>query len=175
MKIINKTIQDLLIVETKRIEDNRGVFNKPWVIDDFKNFFKINYETYVTTTKSGVLRGLHYQKSPYLQKKLIYCLSGEIKDLIVDLRPESSTYGHSEIIDLSENDNYTVIVPEGCAHGILSITDSIYLSCSNNKYSAADEDGILWNTVKKFAKLPVIEISQKDENLPSLKDFLKNG
>jgi len=169
MELIKTEIKDLLLIKFKKIKDDRGVFIKPWISNLLKNQFGENIETYITKTSPGTLRGLHYQSSNCPQKKLIICVDGKIEDLVVDMRLNSNTYGKSFKITLNSNDNIGILVPEECAHGIFSYDNSIYACFTNQIYSPEDELGISWKSIKDFSKLPVIDVSQKDNNLPYLK------
>ena len=152
--------------------DERGIFEKPFYGKNLhKNFQEIR-EVIVSTSKSNVIRGLHFQSPPKEIKKLIYCIEGKIKDVFVDLRKNSSTYGLHDHVILSGDNDKSVLIPEGFAHGysVLSASAKV-LYIQSGDYSP-DEDtgihplslGIDWEIIK-----PIISI--KDLSLPKLEEF----
>ena len=132
-KCFNKNgelIEGLLIIKPEIIFDERGFFQESW---NKKNFEMVLYEngqedgSFVQDNHSksvkGTLRGLHFQKNPYAQGKLVRCLRGEIYDVAVDLRKSSKTFLSYAVVNLSSNNQTQFWIPKGFAHGFLTLTD----------------------------------------------------
>jgi dTDP-4-dehydrorhamnose 3,5-epimerase len=119
------------------------------------------------TKIKGTIRGLHYQKKPFEESKLIRCTKGKILDVVIDLRPTSKTYKKYEGFELSENNYKMVYVPEGFAHGFQTLEDNCEVFYQVSQFYSPDyESGIRWNDPIFNIKWPikVTEISQKDKN-----------
>lgn len=172
-------ISEVILVETQSFQDNRGLFME---IFQESNFISNGIDTkfvqdnYSRSTK-GVLRGLHYQKHPKAQAKLVTVLRGEIFDVAIDIRKNSSTYGNwvGEII--SEQNHKILYVPEGFAHGFCILSeeaDVIYKV--TGEYSSEHDRGILWNDPDINIKWPITNpiLSKKDLQLPLLKNSDNN-
>lgn len=151
MKVIKTAFSDLLIIEPMVFEDSRGYF--------FESFNTMKYQelgidiTFVQDNESkssyGVIRGLHYQLSPYSQTKLIRVVSGKILDVVVDIRQNSPTFGKHFSIELSSDNKTQLLVPKGFAHGfaVLSETATVFYKC-DNYYKPEAERGICYNDPK---------------------------
>jgi dTDP-4-dehydrorhamnose 3,5-epimerase len=145
---INKTfIKDLLIIEPQLFKDDRGFFYESY---NKNNLDKVVNVIFVQDNESksnkGVIRGLHFQKPPYAQTKLIRCISGSILDVAVDLRLKSKTYGKSFSIELSSENNKQLFVPKGFAHGFQVISDEAIVNYKvDNFYNPKSDSGIIWN------------------------------
>ena len=123
---INKTfIEDLLIIEPQLFKDDRGFFYESY---NKNNLDKVIDVVFVQDNESksnrGVIRGLHFQKPPHAQTKLVRCVSGKILDVAVDLRTNSKTYGKSFSIELSSENNKQLLVPKGFAHGFQVLSET---------------------------------------------------
>jgi dTDP-4-dehydrorhamnose 3,5-epimerase len=172
MKFHATKFKDLYIVDFIRFEDERGIMVKPWVTNELEKKFGSNMETYITSSKAGTMRGLHYQKGSVAQNKFVTCLSGKIEDVAVDLRHDSTTYGEVFNITLNKMDGRGVIIPEGFAHGIYAYDDSLYVAFSSKDYAPYNEGGVLWSSIPILRDFPVTFVSKKDAQLPALKDVL---
>jgi dTDP-4-dehydrorhamnose 3,5-epimerase len=172
-------IPDVILVEAQSFADERGHF-----MESFKeSIFAINgintrfvQDNYSHSVK-GVLRGLHYQKDPKAQAKLVMVSQGEIFDVAVDIRKGSPTYGKwvSEI--LSDKNHRLLYVPEGFAHGFYVTSDKAdVLYKVNSEYSPEHEKGILWNDPDLAISWPIDKpiVIKKDEQLPTLKNADNN-
>lgn len=169
-------ISDVILVEPALSSDERGFFFESFKESDFisngitKKFVQDNF----SHSKYGVIRGLHYQKPPKAQAKLVIVVKGEIFDVAVDIRKNSSTYGKwvSEI--LSESNHRMLYVPEGFAHGfcVLSEKAAVFYKVSN-EYSKEHEDGVLWNDPTINISWPIKKpiISSKDSQLSLLENL----
>lgn len=178
MEVIGTEIEGVLIFEPKVYGDRRGFFMETWSRDRYKDagldvtFVQDN----VSSSSKGVVRGLHYQY-PQAQGKLIHVLLGEVLDVAVDIRLGSPTFGKPVTTLLSEENHRQFYVPEGFAHGfcVLSETALFSYKCTDF-YNAKTEGGVLWNDPDLGIEWPVAEpvLSEKDANLPRLKDIAKD-
>lgn len=172
-------IPDVILVEAKAFPDERGFFMESFKESIFienginTKFVQDNYSHSV----KGVLRGLHYQKDPKAQAKLVMAVTGEIFDIAVDVRKGSPTYGRwvSEI--LSEQNHKLLYVPKGFAHGFVVLSneaDVVYKV--DAEYSPEHERGILWNDSDVGIKWPIEKpiMIKKDLDLPILKNADNN-
>lgn len=149
MKIIPTEIPDVLIIEPKVFEDERGFFFESFNQKQFDeavgyhvNFVQDNHSKSV----KGVLRGLHYQEEPYAQGKLVRCVVGEVFDVAVDIRKESPTYGKWVGVNLSAENKRQLWIPEGFAHGFLVLSEIAEFNYkTTNYYTPKNEKCIIWN------------------------------
>ena len=170
------SIPDVILVEPQSFSDDRGFFFESFKESDFfsngidKKFVQDNFSHSV----NGVIRGLHFQKAPKAQAKLVTVLKGKIFDVAVDIRKNSPTYGKwvSEI--LSGNTHNLLYVPEGFAHGFCVISDEAdVLYKVSNEYSQEHERSIIWNDPKLDIQWPIKKpiISNKDNKLSLLENL----
>ena len=176
MEIVKTNINDLLILKPKVFEDDRGYF-----MEFFKNsFFKERFKniSFVQENESkssfGVLRGLHFQKPPFEQSKLVRVICGEVLDVAVDLRKNSKTYGKYESVILSSENKKQFFIPRGFAHGFITLSKNVILNYKvDNYYSLDHEDGINFNDpildINWMIDYDNIIVSKKDKELPNLK------
>ena len=148
MNFIKVEIEGLIIIEPTVYQDERGYFFEAY---NKNNFEKAGIKTQFvqdnqSLSQKNVLRGLHFQKPPYSQAKLIRIIKGRVLDIAVDLRKGSKTYGQYYSLELSEYNKKMFYIPEGFAHGFLTLEDNTIFSykCSDF-YNAESEDAILWN------------------------------
>ena len=177
--IINKTkIEDLIILEPKIFEDQRGYFIESY---NQKKFEKIVGKVlFVQDNESkssfGVLRGLHFQKPPFDQAKLVRCIEGKVLDIAVDLRNGSKTYGQYLAIELSSENKKQLFVPRGFAHGFLVLSENAIFSYKvDNVYAPDYDSGIRWNdptlNIPWGMDKSEVLISKKDSKLPFFSGF----
>jgi dTDP-4-dehydrorhamnose 3,5-epimerase len=127
-------------------------------------------------SSKGVLRGLHFQLPPYQQAKLVRVIEGEVLDVAVDLRKDSKTYGQHYSILLSGENKKQFFVPRGFAHGFVVLSETAIFSYKvDNLYAPTHDSGILWNdetlNIDWNIDSALIQLSEKDKNLSSFKDF----
>ena len=165
---IETEIEGLFIIKPRVFSDNRGFLIKLFHNKLYENFglrsdFK---EEYYSTSAKGVVRGLHFHIPPMQHVKCITCVKGEIFDVAVDLRKKSPTFGNHFSINLKSDEPTILYIPEGMAHGFMSLTEgAIFLNKTTTVYDANCDTGILWNSCGiKWPDIPVI-LSQKDENM----------
>jgi len=172
------TFPGLIIVEPVVLEDSRGYFFESYN----ENVFRANHipVTFVQDNQSrssyGVIRGLHYQRPPHAQSKLIRVLSGAIIDTVLDLRTGSPTYGETFSIRLSAENKKQLFIPKGFAHGFSVITDTaeVMYKC-DSYYNSESESGFLYNDpqLKIDWEIPTdkIRVSEKDRLLPLFNSY----
>lgn len=172
MKIIKTKFKDLLIYKKDTFEDKRGYFRELYLQKHFKIKFPFDV---MSKSKKNVIRGLHLQIANS-QAKLITVLKGKIFDVSLDCRIKSKTFGKHFSINLSENDNTSLLIPKGFAHGFCSLSDNtiLHYKCSDYR-SQNSEQGILWNDNNLEIKWPVKNpiLSPKDKNNLSFESFCK--
>ena len=177
---INKTDFDgVLEIRISPLEDERGYFARTFDKEIFKKNginFEWLQENKSFTLKSGTIRGLHFQFSPFTETKLISVSKGKILDVILDLRADSDTFGMHYSTLISENNNKALIVPKGFAHGFCTLKDETEVRYKvDSVYSPEHECGILWNDPSLAINWPVLDpiISEKDAKLFTFAEFLK--
>jgi len=148
MKFNKLDIEGLVVIEPNVFEDDRGYFFESYNYEEFKKNGVVDVFVQDNQSKSqkDVLRGLHFQKPPYAQSKLVRVVQGSVLDVAVDLRKDSKTYGQYYSVVLSAENKKMFFIPAGFAHGFLTLEDNTIFSykCSN-VYHSASEDTILWN------------------------------
>ncbi|WP_291285042.1 dTDP-4-dehydrorhamnose 3,5-epimerase [Flavobacterium sp.] len=177
MKTEKTFIKDLLIINPIVFGDERGFFFESYNKTKFKDLeIDIDFvQDNQSFSKKGTLRGLHYQNPPFAQTKLVRVLEGEIVDVVVDLRRDSSTYGKSFSVLLSAENKKQLLVPQGFAHGfsVISETASVMYKC-DQFYDKASEGGIRFDdpslNIDWGINLKEAIVSEKDQILP----FIEN-
>lgn len=143
-----QAIPDVILVKPKVFGDKRGFFMETYKKSDFfANGITVefNQDNHSKSTK-GVLRGLHFQKAPHAQAKLVRCSKGRIYDVAVDIRPNSKTFGKYVKVELSEENKHMLFIPEGFAHGFVALSDEVELLYkASGEYCQEADCGILWN------------------------------
>jgi dTDP-4-dehydrorhamnose 3,5-epimerase len=177
MEIIKTEIQDLLIVKPRVFEDERGYFFESYnhglfASNGIENRFLQDNES---KSKKGVLRGLHFQKPPYDQGKLVRVMKGAVLDVAVDIRKNSPTYGKWASIVLTDKNKFMYWVPPGFAHGFVTLEDdTVFFYKCTNVYNKESEGSIRWNdpdlNIDWGIDQPVL--SEKDKISPLFKDFI---
>lgn len=178
MEIIKTAIEGLLIIKPRIFEDARGYFFESFSLREFEE--KVGKVNFVQDNESmssyGVMRGLHFQRPPYTQSKLVRCVRGKVLDVAVDIRKGSPTYGQHVAVELSEENHLQFFIPHGFAHGfsVLSETAVFQYKCDN--FYAPQADGgisILDSSLGIDWRIPVerVILSEKDTRHLLLKDF----
>lgn len=174
-----QNIQEVILVKPKVFGDNRGFFLESYKKSEFvkngivDNFVQDNH----SKSSAKVLRGLHFQKHPYEQAKLVRCTKGRIYDIAVDIRPESKTYKQYVKAELSEENKQMLYIPKGFAHGFVVLSEEAELLYkASSEYNPNADAGIIWNDESLHIDWgidfePIL--SEKDQNLPTLKEVLK--
>lgn len=177
MKIIETNIKEVVIIEPKIFNDKRGYFFESYSQKQINE--NIQNLSFVQDNESkscyGVLRGLHFQKPPFAQSKLVRVIKGAVLDVAVDIRKGSPTFGQHVAIELTEDNHYQLFIPRGFAHGFSVLSkDVIFQYKCDNFYSPKHEGAIAWNdpNLNIDWRIPTNEIilSEKDKHHPKLKD-----
>lgn len=179
MNIIETGIKDLFVIEPKVFDDKRGYFFESFKVDILKkNGGELNFiqDNQAKSTR-GVLRGLHFQRPPYEQTKLIRVLSGEILDVVVDVREGSETFGEHYSIRLTSDNKRQLLVPKGFAHGYVVLSDEAeVLYKVDNVWNPESEGGIRYDDtalgIDWVINKEEILLSEKDEILPTLSEMV---
>lgn len=181
MNVIKTDLPDVLIFEPKVFGDERGFFFESFSQKAFEeavghkvDFVQDNHSKSV----KGVLRGLHFQRDPYAQGKLVRCIAGEVFDVAVDVRKTSATLGRWVGVHLSAENKRQLWIPEGFAHGFLVLSDMAEFVYKTTNYYAPDhEAGIMWNDPDIKITWPSIDVilSEKDKKNFSLYEAVKFG
>lgn len=148
MNVIKTNIEGVVIIEPKMFNDNRGYFFESFSQREFNE--KISNITFVQDNESkssyGVLRGLHFQKPPYAQSKLVRVVKGAVLDIAVDIRKYSPTFGKYESCLLTEENHKQFFLPKGMAHGFVVLSDeAIFQYKCDEFYHPESEGAIIWN------------------------------
>ena len=177
MEIIETKIKDLLIIKPDVFLDERGYFFESY---NKQRFLEHGLDmTFVqdneSQSMSGVLRGLHFQRPPYAQGKLVRVVKGAVMDVAVDLRKDSTTYGQWESVVLTGDNKLMFWIPEGFAHGFLCLEDhSVFTYKCTNVYNKASEGSILWNDPDLNIQWGIANpiLSEKDKVSPLFHEFI---
>lgn len=179
MNVISTNIDGVVIIEPRVFEDARGYFFESFSQREFNE--KVKPLDFVQDNESkstfGVIRGLHFQRPPYAQSKLVRCVRGAVLDVAVDIRKESPTYGQHVAVELTEDNHRQIFIPKGFAHGFAVLSDiavfqykcdEFYHPESEGGISLLDSElGIDWKISTDKAIL-----SPKDTKHPLFKDFV---
>lgn len=171
MNVIKTAIPEVLIFEPKVFGDARGFFFESFSEKVFEEAVgkKITFvQDNHSQSQKGVLRGLHYQLDPHAQGKLVRCIEGEVFDVAVDIRKKSATFGQWVGVVLSAENKRQLWIPEGFAHGFLTLSETAqFVYKATNYYAPQSERCIIWNDSLinvNWPKINVIHLSEKDQN-----------
>lgn len=178
MNIIETEIQGVCIIEPKVFGDSRGYFFESFSKKEFES--KVGPVEFVQDNESkscyGVVRGLHFQKPPHAQSKLVRVVKGKVLDVAVDLRKDSPTYGRHVAVELSEDNHRQVFIPKGFAHGFSVLSEEAVFQYKCDDYYAPETEGaVAWNDPELNIdwRIPadMMILSEKDKRHPELKDL----
>ncbi len=177
MKIEKTNIEGLLVFEPKVFGDERGYFFESFNLQKFIDLSGLNVsfvQDNQSKSEAGVLRGLHFQNPPFAQGKLVRVISGSVLDVVVDIRKDSATYGDHFSIELDAIEHKMLWIPQGMAHGFLSLEANTVFSYKCTEYYHPEVEGcILWNdsdlAIEWNVKDPII--SEKDKNGVAFNEF----
>ena len=179
MKFIETKLKGCYVIEVITHKDSRGWFSRTYCKDEFheinhyKEWVQINHSF---TTEKGIIRGMHFQLSPFAETKLIRCISGSIYDVAVDLRKNSNTFLKWFGIELSVENKKMILIPEGFAHGFQTLTDNCELIYHHsNFYTPNSEGGIKYDDPLVGINWPLKKagISEKDNQYEYLEENFK--
>jgi dTDP-4-dehydrorhamnose 3,5-epimerase len=166
------------IIEPEPAIDGRGLFARLFDVEAFRGRGLPTEFVQASTSynsRRGTLRGLHYQAEPYAETKLVRCTAGAIFDVIVDVRVDSPSFGRWQSFELSAENRFTLVVPAGFAHGFETLEDGSEIFYQMTRpHVATAERGIIWNDPDLAIAwpLPAALISERDQNLPSLRSLV---
>jgi dTDP-4-dehydrorhamnose 3,5-epimerase len=176
MDVVKTGIDGLVEIIPTLYKDDRGWFSEVYREDEFrKHGFNTNFvQDNQSFSKKGVVRGLHFQRPPYSQGKLVCVIAGKVLDVVVDLRPGSSSFGKVHYCTLDADRRNMLFVPEGFAHGFAALEDAVFFYKCTNLHNREHEFGIRWNdpalNIDWVVSNPVL--SEKDKNHPTLQELL---
>ena len=178
MKFIKTKISDVYIIEPSVFGDNRGYFLESFNLEKFEeNVYPIKFvQDNESKSSKGVLRGLHFQKPPYEQAKLLRCIEGKVIDVAVDIRKGSPTYGKHLAVELSGENKRQLFVPRGFAHGFLVLSESATFAYKvDNSYAPEYDSGIKFDDIDLNINWGLtkneVQLSAKDKNLSTFRDL----
>ena len=178
MEVIKTNIEGVVIIEPRIFKDDRGYFFESFSQREFEE--KVCKTTFVQDNESkssyGVLRGLHFQKPPFAQSKLVRVIKGAVLDVAVDIRKGSPTFGQYVSVELTGENHRQFFIPRGFAHGFSVLSEEVIFQYKcDNFYSPQSEGAIAWNDsdLNIDWRIPVEEVvlSEKDSKHPKLKDW----
>ena len=182
MKVIRTKIEGVVIIEPQVFFDGRGYFFESFSQQRFNEL--VSPTVFVQDNESqstyGVLRGLHFQKPPFAQAKLVRVVKGEVLDVAVDLREGSPTFGQYESVILNEENKRQFFIPRGFAHGFATLTPNVnFMYKCDNYYNVEADTGIIFDDkdlgIDWQIDLSKAIISEKDKKLPTFKEFEKSN
>jgi dTDP-4-dehydrorhamnose 3,5-epimerase len=174
VRVRSVAIRGCLEIQPEVYRDRRGIFVKVFQGEVFRRHRLVTQfaEEYYSSSRKGVLRGLHFQLPPHDHVKLVYCVSGRVFDAIVDLRKGSPTYGHHATLELSAKKANLLYLPAGIAHGFCVLSPSAVVIYQVTTVHAPDYDaGILWNSVGISWPVRRPILSERDRSFPRFEDF----
>ncbi|MCF2551184.1 dTDP-4-dehydrorhamnose 3,5-epimerase [Bacteroides caecigallinarum] len=178
MNVIKTDIEGVVIIEPRIFEDARGYFFESFSQREFEE--KVGKVVFVQDNESkssyGVMRGLHFQRPPFTQSKLVRCVKGAVLDVAVDLRKGSPTYGKHVAVELTEDNHRQFFIPQGFAHGFAVLSEEAVFQYKCDNFYAPQADGgisILDESLGIDWRIPTEKaiLSDKDTKHPLLKDF----
>ena len=173
-------IPGVFLIKPRIFRDDRGFFLETYKKEDLKKvgidseFVQDNY----SRSEYGVLRGMHFQREPCAQAKIVQCIRGAIYDVAVDLRRDSPTLGKYASYILSEDNRYQLYVPRGYAHGFLVLSDIAEVMYKvDSPYSPECEGGLIWNDQDVNIPWPIDDpvLAERDQSWPDLKNLIRDG
>ena len=178
MEIIKTSIEGLIIIEPRVFADSRGYFFESFSQRDFERLVApVHFvQDNESMSQRGVIRGLHFQRPPFSQTKLVRCVRGAVLDVAVDLRQGSPTFGQHEAIELTEDNHRQLFIPKGFAHGFAVLSDVAVFQYKCDEFYHPEADGGIQLDDPSLGidwRLPLDKAirSEKDKLLPLLKDF----
>lgn len=176
MKFHQTNLNDAWLIELEPRGDSRGHFARTMCHDEFSRHGLISdfvQQNMSYSAGRGTLRGLHYQRRPYAEAKLIRCLRGAIVDVIVDIREDSSSYLQHQLFELTDRNQQQLYVPPGFAHSFLTMSDDVEVSyLVSAPYHPASEDGLRYSdeALEISWPIPIAVLSEKDANWPLISE-----
>ena len=173
MQFTETAVHGAYVIELKRITDQRGFFARQWCQQQLAArglCDQISQINTGTSTRAGTLRGMHYQLPPHAEVKIAQCPRGAVYDVVVDLRPESPTFRRWHGVELTGDNYLSLYVPEGCAHGYLTLTDDTVLTyLTSRAYAPTAATGVRYDDAAFGIEWPgaISVVSEPDRNWPA--------
>ncbi len=176
VKVVDTPLSGLVLIESPIFRDDRGTFQRLHCSESLAalglpcHFVQTNLATNV---RSGTLRGMHFQRAPHEEDKLVRCIAGAVLDVVIDIRASSPTFGKHFSVELSAERAHALLVPKGFAHGYLTLTDgAVVLYHVTAAYQPAAEGGIRWSDPGFGIQWPIArpQLSAKDAAWPDYAD-----
>jgi dTDP-4-dehydrorhamnose 3,5-epimerase len=162
------------LITPRKFLDDRGAFIKTFHADIYtEHGLEVNFsEEYYSTSNKHVLRGMHFQLPPHEHVKLVYCIVGEVLDVLLDLRTDSPTYGKVFATHLNSDNADIIYVPKGIAHGFMALSDNATLIYKTSTVHSPESDsGILWNSFNFNWPFTPASLSERDKKFTSFSNF----
>ena len=178
MEVLKTILDGVVVIEPRLFEDARGYFFESFSQREFDE--KIGKVVFVQDNESkssyGVMRGLHFQRPPFTQSKLVRCVKGAVLDVAVDIRKGSPTYGQHVAVELTEENHRQIFIPKGFAHGFAVLSETAVFQYKCDEFYHPEADGgisIFDDSLRIYWKIPMDQaiLSEKDTKHPLLKDF----
>lgn len=149
MRFTETRIAGVFVIDVEPVEDDRGFFARTWCADEMRAkglCDTVAQTSYSQNKRKGTLRGMHYQRDPYGEHKVVSCIRGRIWDVALDLRPLSPTYLQWVAEELTEHNHRSLYIPPGCAHGMQTLEDDTIVAYKiTPSYVASHAAGVRWN------------------------------
>lgn len=174
MELIPTALEGCFQVRPFFAEDERGTFVKTYHAERFAEAGCPTEwrEEYYSSSRKGVVRGMHFQTPPHDHEKLVYCLQGRVLDVVVDLRTKSTTYGRHVAVELDAARGHGLMIPRGMAHGFLALTDDVLMAYKvTTVYAPSNDAGIRWDSFGLDWGIGQPIVSARDRAHPSFADF----
>jgi len=174
MKLIETEIAGAFEIELPFSEDDRGDFVKILHEDTFlQHGLQANFaESYYSTSKSGVVRGMHFQSPPHDHEKLVYAVDGKVIDVLLDLRSDSATFKQSCSLELSKEKHNAIYIPKGVAHGFCVPNGSATLVyMTSTVYNQDADTGVLWDSFGFSWPIESPQLSERDRSFAAMDEF----
>ena len=178
MKFKKTQLPDAVLVELEPARDERGFFARTFCVDEFAaQGLETDYPQHSVSfsARRGTLRGMHFQRPPHAEVKLVRCLRGAVIDVIIDLRPKSPAYKKWQAFELTEANGHQLYIPKGFAHGFQTLCDDVAVHyLISERYSPASSTGVRFDDPEFAIDWPIAvsEISDKDRVWPDYADLL---
>ena len=174
MELVPTELSGLKLIRPKIFQDARGSFVKTFHREFFRDHgldFEPREEFFSTSAKD-VLRGMHFQLPPTAHAKLVYCITGCVLDVVLDLRKNSATFGRCYARELNDRNREILFIPIGFAHGFLALSDGATMVYQTSTiHSPAHDTGIVWNSFGFDWPVANPIVSERDQKLPALREF----
>jgi dTDP-4-dehydrorhamnose 3,5-epimerase len=167
-------LSGVFLIEPELLADERGAFARSFCVDEFATAgidFEIVQANISFNKSSGTVRGMHYQRAPHAETKVVRCTRGAMFDVVVDLRSESATFGQWVSAELNADNRAALFIPQGCAHGFQTLLDNTEVDyLMSGRYVAESSSGVRYDDPAFGIEwpLPVSSISERDQNWPDL-------